>query len=77
MTFAVEMTPVEQPFEIFQLAHWLVVVKFKGNILRIDAPELHHDHAKEARPITPACEGFFGRLLTELFYPRDWRASTA
>src|SRR4051812_14622502 len=25
--FAVEMTPVEQPFEIFQLAHWLVVVK--------------------------------------------------
>ena len=24
-----------------------------------------------------ACEGFFGRLKTEFFYPRDWRALTA
>ncbi len=23
-----------------------------------------------------ACEGFFGRLKTELFYPRDWRTIT-
>jgi transposase InsO family protein len=23
-----------------------------------------------------ACEGFFGRLKTELFYPRDWQATT-
>ena len=23
-----------------------------------------------------ACEGFFGRLKTEFFYPRDWRAFT-
>ena len=23
-----------------------------------------------------ACEGFFGRLKTELFYPRDWKAIT-
>ena len=23
-----------------------------------------------------ACEGFFGRLKTELFYPRDWKAAT-
>ena len=23
-----------------------------------------------------ACEGFFGRLKTELFYPRDWKAMT-
>ncbi len=23
-----------------------------------------------------ACEGFFGRLKTELFYPRDWSATT-
>jgi transposase InsO family protein len=22
-----------------------------------------------------ACEGFFGRLKTELFYPRDWPAT--
>ncbi len=24
-----------------------------------------------------ACEGFFGRLKTKFFYPRDWRAFTA
>jgi putative transposase len=23
-----------------------------------------------------ACEGFFGRLITEFFYPRDWKAIT-
>lgn len=23
-----------------------------------------------------ACEGFFGRLQAELFYPRDWKAAT-
>jgi hypothetical protein len=23
-----------------------------------------------------ACESFFGRLKTELFYPRDWTATT-
>ena len=23
-----------------------------------------------------ACEGFFGRLKAEFFYPRDWRAFT-
>ena len=23
-----------------------------------------------------ACEGFFGRLKTELFYPRDWKTIT-
>ena len=23
-----------------------------------------------------ACEGFFGRLKTELFYPRDWKVIT-
>ena len=23
-----------------------------------------------------SCEGFFGRLKTELFYPRQWRCTT-
>ena len=23
-----------------------------------------------------ACEGFFGRLKTELFYPRDWKSTS-
>ncbi len=27
-------------------------------------------------PDNAACEGFFGRLKTEWFYPRDWRSTT-
>jgi hypothetical protein len=27
-------------------------------------------------PHNAACEGFFGRLKTELFYPRDWQATS-
>jgi transposase InsO family protein len=35
--------------------------------------------AAEAQPCSPdnaACEGFFGRLKNELFYPRDWKRTT-
>lgn len=31
---------------------------------------------KGCSPDNSACEGFFGRLKTELFYPRNWRATT-
>lgn len=31
---------------------------------------------KGCSPDNAACEGFFGRLKTELFYPRDWRSTT-
>ena len=31
---------------------------------------------KGCSPDNAACEGFFGRLKTELFYPRQWRATT-
>ena len=31
---------------------------------------------KACSPDNSACEGFFGRLKTEMFYPRDWRSST-
>ena len=31
---------------------------------------------KGCSPDNAACEGFFGRLKTELFYPRKWRATT-
>ena len=31
---------------------------------------------KGCSPDNAACEGFFGRLKTELFYPRDWKAMT-
>ena len=30
----------------------------------------------DARENRSACEGFFGRLKTELFYPRRWRDTT-
>ena len=31
---------------------------------------------KGCSPDNAACEGFFGRLKTELFYPRDWQNTT-
>lgn len=31
---------------------------------------------KGCSPDNAACEGFFGRLKTEMFYHRDWRATT-
>ena len=31
---------------------------------------------KSCSPDNAACEGFFGRLKTELFYPRRWQATT-
>lgn len=31
---------------------------------------------KGCSPANAACEGFFGRLKTELFDPRDWQTTT-
>ena len=31
--------------------------------------------SKGCSPDNAACEGFFGRLKTELFYPRQWQAT--
>ena len=31
---------------------------------------------KACSPENAACEGFFGRLKTELFYPKNWQATT-
>ena len=31
---------------------------------------------KGCSPDNAACEGFFGRLKTQLFYPPDWQATT-
>ena len=30
---------------------------------------------KECSPDNAACKSFFGRLKTELFYPRDWQTT--
>ena len=31
---------------------------------------------KGCSPDNAACEGFFGRLKTEMFYPGNWRSTT-
>jgi hypothetical protein len=31
---------------------------------------------KACSPDNAACEGFFGWLKNELFYPRDWKGNT-
>ncbi|WP_152530726.1 IS3 family transposase [Paraburkholderia dilworthii] len=41
-----------------------------------DARLIRSMSRKGCSPDNAACEGFFGRLKTEMFYPRDWRAST-
>ncbi|MCC8397700.1 IS3 family transposase, partial [Paraburkholderia sp. MMS20-SJTR3] len=41
-----------------------------------DAKLVRSMSRKGCSPDNAACEGFFGRLKTELFYPRDWRATT-
>jgi transposase InsO family protein len=41
-----------------------------------DARLIHSMSRKGWLPDNAACEGFFGRLKTELFYRRDWQATT-
>ncbi|GJG94347.1 IS3 family transposase [Cupriavidus pauculus] len=41
-----------------------------------DAKLIRSMSRKGCSPDNAACEGFFGRLKTELFYPRDWRATS-
>lgn len=41
-----------------------------------DARLVHSMSRKGCSPDNAACEGFFGRLKTELFYPTDWQATT-
>jgi len=49
-----------------------------GWLERIDAAKIVRSKSRKARSQdNAACEGFFGRLKTEFFYPCDWRAFTA
>ena len=41
-----------------------------------DAKLLRSMSRKGCSPDNAACEGFFSRLKTELFYPRKWPATT-
>jgi putative transposase len=41
-----------------------------------DAKLIRSMSRKGCSPDNSACEGFFGRLKTELFYPRNWQGTT-
>jgi len=51
--------------------------RWPGWLSRIaDAKLARSMSRKGCSPDNAACEGFFGRLKNEIFYPRDWRATT-
>ena len=51
--------------------------RWPGWLTRIrDAKLIRSMSRKGCSPDNAACEGFFGRLKTELFYPRNWQATT-
>jgi len=51
--------------------------RWPGWLSRIAAANLIRSMSRKAcSPDNAACEGFFGRLKTEMFYPGDWRSTT-
>ncbi|MGF6917867.1 transposase InsO family protein/transposase-like protein [Paraburkholderia sp. 40] len=51
--------------------------RWPGRLSRIrNAKLIRSMSRKGCSPDNAACEGFFGRLKTELFYPRAWQATT-
>jgi transposase InsO family protein len=51
--------------------------RWPGWLSRISDAQLIRSMSRKAcSPDNAACEGFFGRLKTELFYSRDWKATT-
>ena len=49
--------------------------RWQGWLDRVNAAGLTRSMSRKASSQdNAACEGFFGRLKTEFFYPRDWRA---
>ena len=51
--------------------------RWPGWLARMSDANLTRSMSRKAcSPDNAACEGFFGRLKTELFYPRDWRGTT-
>jgi putative transposase len=51
--------------------------RWPGWLSRMDNAKLIRSMSRKAcSPDNSACEGFFGRLKTELFYPRNWQNHT-
>jgi len=46
-------------------------------LIRISNAKLIHSMSRKGcSPDNAACQVFFGRLKTELFYPRNWQTTT-
>ncbi len=51
--------------------------RWPGWLARVADAKLTRSMSRRAcSPDNAACEGFFGRLKTEMFYPGDWRSTT-
>ena len=51
--------------------------RWPGWLSRMSDAKLTRSMSRKAcSPDNAACEGFFGRLKNELFYPRDWKSVT-
>ena len=51
--------------------------RWPGWLSRMSDAKLTRSMSRKAcSPDNAACEGFFGRLKNELFYPRDWKGTT-
>jgi putative transposase len=51
--------------------------RWPGWLSRVNSAKLVRSMSRKGcSPDNAACEGFFGRLKTEMFYPRDWRSTT-
>lgn len=51
--------------------------RWPGWLSRVEKANLIRSMSRKAcSPDNAACEGFFGRLKTEMFYPRDWHSTT-
>lgn len=51
--------------------------RWPGWLARVADAKLTRSMSRKAcSPDNAACEGFFGRLKTEMFYPGDWRSTT-
>ena len=50
--------------------------RWPGRIPHIEGPRFIRSMSRKGcTPDNAACEGFFGRLKTKFFYPRDWRGT--
>ena len=51
--------------------------RWPGWLSRVENASLIRSMSRKAcSPDNAACEGFFGRLKTEMFHPRDWHSTT-